>query len=225
MQRKKCKKMQRVEFTTTDNIKIVGDYYSPSEHSQRGVVLLHMMPADRKSWQGFAEKLCAAGYHVLAIDLRGHGESGGGDYHNFSDKDHQASIEDVQGAVKYLEEQGVAEVVLGGASIGANLTVQFMAANQNIRKGFALSAGLDYYGVRAIDESSKLSPDQNILFAGSRDDGGKTGNNCGKMAEELYAATAAKKEKIIFETGGHGTRLFASHPDLMDQIISFLNIH
>lgn len=216
--------MQRVEFTTADDIKIVGDYYAPNQESSRGAALLHMMPADRKSWQEFAEKLSAGGYHVLAIDLRGHGESGGGDYHNFSDKDHQASIQDVQGAVKYLEKHGVTEIMLGGASIGANLTVQFMAANQNIPKGFALSAGLDYYDVRAIDESSKLSPSQNILFVGSYDDGGKSSNNCGKMAEELYAAATAKKEKIIFETGGHGTRLFASHPDLMDQIINFLNV-
>ena len=214
---------QRVEFETADNISIVGDYYAPEASSDKGAVLLHMMPATKESWREFGLKLQMAGFHVLAIDLRGHGDSGGGNYQNFSDKEHQASIQDVRGAVKYLEERGVAEIILGGASIGANLTIKYMADHSEISKGFALSAGLDYCGVRAIDDAPKLVANQSMLFVGSQDDGRKSGSNCGEMAQELFAAATAKKEKIIFETGGHGTRLFDSHPDLTDQIISFLN--
>lgn len=48
---------ERVELKAGDGISIVGDYYAPAVSSARGVLLLHMMPATRASWQALAGKL------------------------------------------------------------------------------------------------------------------------------------------------------------------------
>ena len=44
-----------VNLNTKDGFEIIGDYYEAD--SDKGVLLLHMMPADRKSWIQFAEKV------------------------------------------------------------------------------------------------------------------------------------------------------------------------
>ena len=56
-----------VKLDTKDGFEIIGDYYEAD--SDKGVLLLHMMPADRKSWTKFAEKLQANNFKVLAIDI------------------------------------------------------------------------------------------------------------------------------------------------------------
>ena len=45
-----------------------------------------MMPATKESWNEFSQKLREKGWHVLAIDFRGHGESTkeGLNFENFS---------------------------------------------------------------------------------------------------------------------------------------------
>ncbi len=68
--------MQKTTFTTEDGIKISANYW-PAK-SENAVVLLHMLGRNKESWTSFAEKLKKAGFNVLAIDMRGHGESGGG---------------------------------------------------------------------------------------------------------------------------------------------------
>src|SRR3989338_5627500 len=97
--------MERVSLKTSDNVDIVGDYYASQRW--RGILLLHMMPADRQSWSGLAIELSKAGVDVLAIDLRGHGESAGGPegYLDFSDDEHQQSILDVEAAVDFLRSE------------------------------------------------------------------------------------------------------------------------
>src|SRR5258706_13488441 len=45
----------------------------------RPIVLLHGSPTDRRIWAPQAKDLAAAGYRVVAADLRGHGQSPLGD--------------------------------------------------------------------------------------------------------------------------------------------------
>ncbi|MDP3741202.1 MAG: alpha/beta fold hydrolase [bacterium] len=212
--------VEKVKIKTSDGINIAADYYPADSH--RGIVLVHMMPATKESWRGLAEKLQSAGFHALAIDLRGHGESGGGDYHSFTPEEHQASVADLVAAAEFLKTKGVSELNFTGASIGANLSLQYLAQNHETKSAIALSAGLDYYGVKAADYVKKLDPKQKILLVGSRDDGRASGN-CGEMAEKLFDLANCRKEKIIYDTGGHGTNLFLSHADLQDRLIEFLN--
>jgi len=209
-------------FTTSDRVKIVGDYYAGT--GSAGVLLLHMMPATRGSWREFVPRLLDRSWHVLAIDLRGHGESEGGPdgYKKFSDGDHQASIRDCEAGIAYLEEQGVLreELTLVGASIGANLALQCLAECGDIPQGVVLSAGLDYHGVATAQYVEHLLPEQRVLFASSEDDGSNGDEN--RTLYELVPEGVGKKI-VVYTHAGHGTDMFdREDPDLAEEILCWL---
>jgi alpha-beta hydrolase superfamily lysophospholipase len=213
--------MDKIFFQTSDNLKISALWWD--QHAGKSILLLHMMPAIKESWVPLADRLAAKGLNALAIDFRGHGESEGGDYKSFTAKQYQAYQEDMTAAVDFLRQKyPKGEIFLGGASIGANHTIKYMALHPEILKGFALSAGLDYHGVKALDDIAKFSKNQEILLAASFDDGRKDGDNCGIMAQKLAKACSGRQKTILYETGGHGTNMFGAHPELYDEISSFL---
>lgn len=64
-----------------DDLEIVGEEWG--ERSGPPVLLLHGGGQNRHAWKDTAKHLAQAGYHVMAIDARGHGDSGwapNGDY-------------------------------------------------------------------------------------------------------------------------------------------------
>ncbi len=213
--------MEKVTLTTSDHIELSALLWN--EQAFFSVLLLHAMPAKKESWLDLADRLAKTGYNVLAVDLRGHGESGDNNYQEFTDEQHQQYYIDTITAVEYLQKTFPhTEIYLGGASIGGNIIIQYMAKHPDVPKGFALSAGLDYSGVKAIEDITKLDPGQQILLVGSYDDGRSSGLDCGQQAEQLYEAAEGVKEKIVYDTGGHGTDMFVEHPDLIDNIVDFL---
>lgn len=215
---------ERIELKTKDNFSIAGDYYAPSSASSRGLLLLHMMPAARSSWRALAGKMQTAGFHVLAIDLRGHGESqyGPNGYRDFSDVEHQASKFDVEAAAEFLKSKGAAQLFLGGASIGANLSLQHLAEHPEAGAAFLLSPGLDYRGVKTESFAKRLRSDQAVYFAASAEDMRSSGQSAADMAETLYGLCACRKELKKFDNAGHGTTIFEREPAFMDIIVSWL---
>lgn len=216
--------MEKISFVTSDGVTIVGNYWKGS--GSEAVLLLHMMPAVKESWNGFAEKLNAVEYHVLAIDLRGHGEStrsSGGElnYEKFSDKEHQASINDVVGAVDWFVEQGISRsrISIGGASIGANLAIQYLSENPDIPTGIALSPGLDFRGVETEGPMSQLGEEQRVFLVAADDD-----DYSAESVRTLGQAQTGREIKTeVFPSGGHGTNMFEEHPELMDEFLGWLD--
>jgi dienelactone hydrolase len=205
-----------VTMTTEDGIEIVGDFYQSS--GDKFAILLHMMPATKESWRAFAEKLVAAGYSCLAIDMRGHGESNDGgrlNYRTFSDAEHQAKIRDVEAAFEWLKGKGadMTNTIAVGASIGANLAIQF-AANNGLTTAVALSPGLDYHGVRPEPYVRSLTDGQKVILVASDDDPGSAG-----AVKTLHAANPAQTVLIEKAGLGHGTRMFDKDPTLIAEIV------
>jgi pimeloyl-ACP methyl ester carboxylesterase len=99
-------------------------WFLPAEDSRRAIVLVHGRDASRRkaisgNFVKLAETLNDAGYAVLLFDLRGHGESEGGNRYTFGVKERR----DVLGAVDWLLERGfepgkigVLGISMGGAS-------------------------------------------------------------------------------------------------------------
>lgn len=215
--------MIRVALTTSDAVAIVGNYYKGI--ADRSALLVHMMPATKESWDAFARTLQDCGYHVLAIDLRGHGESDGGPegYKSFSDEEHQHGIRDVEAGAAFLLAQGVPQekLIVIGASIGANLCLQYLAQHPLATCGVLLSAGLSYRGVNAEKYVQELRPGQHVLFVTSADD--RVGHNV-EMNESLYALVppGVSKKLLIYRHAGHGTDMFGKEkPDLQKEILAW----
>lgn len=225
---------EKLKITTSDGIEIVGNYMEALNAKSVGL-LLHMMPSVKESWEVFAEELASKGFSSLAIDLRGHGESTGGPegYKNFTDKDHQNSIFDVMAAVEFLESKGAPKenIFLAGASIGANLSLQYQKENPEIRASILLSPGLDYRGILGGEIAKKLKNNQAIFIAGSehdcgyRDALGLAEDRCASdMARDIlkYAPVSNKKLKI-FSNSAHGTTMLARNIGFTAELIEWLN--
>ena len=130
--------MEKETLITEDNVKIAANLYTVPA-SAGWIVMSHMMPATKESWDSFAEALQNLGYESIAIDLRGHGESEGGPdgYRSFSDAEQQKKILDLEAAVDYLVQKRKAtpeKIVLIGASIGANLSLQYLSQHPEFKK-------------------------------------------------------------------------------------------
>ncbi|HBB56947.1 TPA: hypothetical protein DEW47_02670 [Patescibacteria group bacterium] len=219
----------RIKFATNDGMEIVGHYCAQFDRKKEdkkdipSVLFLHMMPATKESWKDFAKKLHHAGFETLAIDMRGHGESGGGPdgYKTFSDEQHQASVYDIGGAMQFLEDRGVSlsNIILVGASIGANLALQFIAEYPEIKTAILLSPGLNYRGVETEKYAKLIKPDQNIfLVAGGANDGYST-----ETTFKLHKIIKTKNKEIkTFQNAGHGTTIFSEEPSFMDDLALWL---
>lgn len=211
---------ETVRFKTKDNVDIVGDYYYAN--SFRGVLLLHMMPADKKSWAMFAEKLVSAGFQALAIDLRGHGESQGGPdgYKKFDDASHQASIHDVQAGAEFLRAHGVTDFSLCGASIGANLSLQYLSEHPEAMSAVLLSPGIDYRGVKTDVCAARLKEPQRVYFVASDEDR-YSYESVDALVKNLPRAVV--HEAKFYKNAGHGTAIFERQPELVDELVRWIS--
>ncbi|MCK4724667.1 MAG: alpha/beta hydrolase, partial [Anaerolineales bacterium] len=68
-----------IHLTTTDGVKLSGTVYHPdaSNIQPNSILLLHEAYRDSQVWNQFARAAQERGYTVLALDLRGHGQSAG----------------------------------------------------------------------------------------------------------------------------------------------------
>jgi len=186
------------------------------------------MPAVKESWSDFAGKLQAEHYQVLAIDLRGHGESSGGPdgFKNFSDEQHQKSMLDVDAGIKFLETKGVNKnnLALIGASIGANLALRSLIENKEIKKAILLSPGLDYRGIKTEPLAVKLFSDQKLMLVGSNNDFQSNSKALQKIFSAAPDGIKQNIKTIIYQKAGHGTDIFkqTEEPDLEKTILEWL---
>lgn len=220
--------MSTVTFTTDDGVIIYGVIREarPSTKLRAGwALLLHMMPATKESYAAFQEALVTRGVSSLAIDFRGHGESKHGpagtlDYTAFSHEDHQAKIKDVEAAVAYLEKTyglRTADLVLVGASIGANLALQYAAAHADVPGAVLLSPGLNYRDIATMPLIQSLTRDRHLFLAGSADD-----EISGPAVEKLTERSLAQTDVKQFTDAGHGTRMFETYPAFLEEIADWV---
>jgi alpha-beta hydrolase superfamily lysophospholipase len=206
---------ENVSFTTTDGIKIAATFYKAQSPNGVAVILLHMRAKNRSDWKDFASKLNDAGFDALAIDFRGHSESGGVRIDNFSGPDYQNLILDVKAAEEYLKTKDPnAKIAIVGASIGANTALNYAVQNPSVAAVVLLSPGLNYMGVRTDETSKQISAP--VFLATSSDDPQSY------QGLETWQANIKNLEVVTFTNAGHGTAMFSPHPELASRIIDWL---
>lgn len=102
--------------------------------SRPTVVLVHGLASTSRLWDGVAGRLAAMGHRVVAVDLRGHGDSDApaGGY------DTRTAADDV---VAVVEAVDAGPVLLAGQSWGGNVVLQVAARRPDLVAGLGLVDG------------------------------------------------------------------------------------
>lgn len=143
-----------VTVTTSDGVQLAG-WYIPSKN-QAAVLMLHGSNSSRMQPLNHAAVLSMAGYGVLLLDMRGHGQSGGDIYLTF---DNSA---DVQAGVAFLQNRPDVDPARIG---GLGLSLGGMAMLQGAAKEPALRAVMaDGAGLTRMDDYFPLTGTYQALF-------------------------------------------------------------
>lgn len=211
-----------VDLTAPDGMNLKASYF-PAAKPGPGVLLLHQCNRQRKIWDELAQQLSAAGIHVLTLDLRGFGESGGPPLANLSPAQAQAEGQkwpgDIDVAFQYLVSQpGVKRDVIGvgGASCGVNNSVHTARRHPGQVKSLVLLSGPADYTARQFLRQNPQVP----VFAALADDD-EFPQTVEIMPWVFSQSANPGKQFAHYATGGHGAEIFAVHPDLRTKIVDW----
>jgi pimeloyl-ACP methyl ester carboxylesterase len=214
-----------VSFETTDGFVLKGDLTSVDEANAPVAILLHMYRSDRSAWAPLVPDLVAAGFTVLAIDQRAHGESRQrrGERVDVASVPRAAfgelvrdGVRDVKAAARYLARQDFAtdRIVLIGASYGCSVCLLSAEEVAGVRALVLLSPGTNYFGVDVLEAASSFPGP--LLIVAAEDD-----RNAVESARTIAARHRGTDDLEIYSSGGHGTRLFGPRPQLKQRIVEF----
>ena len=116
----------------SDGVQLAVDFYSPDGliDDPDVLILVHEAYRDRSSWDGFRIAALESGYAVIALDLRGHGQSGGDQVFD------EAMDHDIDAVLNWISaspDLNVDRVAIAGASVGANLALRAGARHPQIK--------------------------------------------------------------------------------------------
>jgi alpha-beta hydrolase superfamily lysophospholipase len=207
---------QRVTIRTDDGVLLAATWYEPATRIGPAVILVHMLHRSRLDWEAVATHLAAEGIGALAIDLRGHGESGGGV--EGVTPDYATLVRDVSAARRYLASRADVlhtHVGIAGASIGANLAALEAAGDPTVASLALLSPSLDYRGLR-IEAAMRKYGGRPALLVSSEEDPYAT-----RTVHDLKKAGGGIRETIMLTGAGHGTVMLGRDPDLARTLVDW----
>jgi dienelactone hydrolase len=206
-------------ISAPDGMSLSATYYSAGQPGL-GILLLHQCNRDRSAWNTLAEELARAGFHVLTLDYRGYGQSGGPRHADLPGNERSRLTTevwpgDVDAAFAYLSAQPGVQGVLGagGASCGVDQSVQLSRRHAEVKSLVLLSGGTDRAGRKSL--ASKSSPP--LFLAAADDDGGIV-----EVMEWLDASSGNPTNRFVeYAKGGHGSDMFKPHPELRGEIVAW----
>ena len=207
----------REEIEASDGLNLVGTYYAPIDIPPPwpGVILLHMLGRDRSSWDDYARQLTRAGYAVFALDMRGHGDTGGAMDWDLAEND----IQQVWNNLSTKTDIDPDRMALVGASIGANMALVAGANEAGVRTVVLLSPGLDYAGVKT-EAAMVTYGDRPVLIVASQED-----TYAADSSRNLEEAAIGEVRLVMYQDAGHGTHMLAGDTGLGELIIDWLDTY
>lgn len=209
-----------VTLKTPDGIALKATYYSPGREGP-GILLLHQCNRDRTSWAALATQAAARGYHVLALDYRGYGESEGQRSENPQEQQQVVAEKwpgDVDAAFTWLTAQKDVDrnrIAAAGASCGVNQSLLLARRHPEVKTVVLLSGNAS----PEAREHLRNSPGMPVFAAASRDDG----NVVGSMRWILGWSRNDQNRFAEFEAAGHGTDMFGVEKDLQSMILEWFD--
>lgn len=207
---------QTVTIEAEDGLTLYGTFYPGQGNGPwPALLLLHMNGRNRQDWEPVVPALTEAGYAALALDMRGHGETG-------DVKDWDKARDDLQRVWSYLSgrpDVEASQTAIIGASIGANMALVTGALEPDVKTVVLLSPGLDYFGVTTEDTISDYGQRPVLLVASEED------QPAADSSRELSELAQGEAQLEMYEDAGHGTQMFASRPELTDLMLGWLAAH
>jgi esterase/lipase len=203
---------EHLSFAAQDGWIIYADLYPGGE---RGVVLVHGGRFTKESWEKQARRLVEAGFRVLAIDLRGFGQSKRLSQTAPPDGGQQL---DVLAAVRYLRKTGSKTVSVVGGSMGG-----VAAAEASVECDMGEIDRVVMLASEGVENAERMKGRK--LFITSRDDLGPGGKPRLENIREVYKKAPEPKELVILEGSAHAQFIFATDQGdrLMREILRFLS--
>jgi dienelactone hydrolase len=213
-----------VDLQAKDGTKLKATYFAAAKPGP-GIVLLHMCNSQRKAWAGLGESLAARGFHAIAVDYRGYGESGGKRFDDLPPAERQAAVQqywpgDIDAAFDFLIAQpGVDRTRIGaaGGSCGVNNAIQLARRHPEVKTLVLLAGGTNEAGEQFLTQSPWMP-----LFASAAHDDGRAVDG---MRWLIGFSSGTANQLKEYATGGHGTDMFAVHKDLEPAIVAWFDRH
>ena len=145
--------------------------FQPPKNGKPVVIMLHGLKSTKKEWVPLAEVLASHGWGYLAYDARGHGDSSKTKNEQGAPKGYayfgppgpgypwERMIDDIGGAIRFLtKEKGIdrKSISLIGASLGANVSLNYASLSRSLQGVILLSPGLVYMGIETEGAIQKL---------------------------------------------------------------------
>lgn len=202
------------EIETPDGLVLIGTLYAPQDFEPPwpGVILLHMLWGERSVWDEYALDLANNGFAVFALDMRGHGETGG-------EVNWDIAAEDIQMVWDNLSsrpEIDSGRMGIVGASIGANMALVSGSNESDTRTVVLLSPGLSYAGVETKDAMIAYG-ERPVLIVASQED-----TYAADSSRKLHEIAAGEVRLEMYQDAGHGTFMLENEPELGGDIIDWL---
>ncbi len=200
-----------VNISASDGLALRGKFY-PAAVPAPGVLLLHMLGHSKEDWNAVGSALQEAGFAALAVDMRGHGDTGGG-------ADWVLARSDVGMMFEWLAGQPNVDgtrLAAVGASIGANLALIGCTEYAACRAVALLSPGLDYRGVKTEPAVVGLGERPLLLVASESD------TYSMQTVRALAEAAQGEPQLQIYQDAGHGTDMLNAEPDLQPLLTNWL---
>ena len=216
----------RVEYTTSDGVVIIGDYWMPknADTFAPAAILLHMYRSDRSAWRPLVSVLEEAGFAVLAIDMRGHGESIKPEDRKLEkrvrDRDpvlFRAMHRDVFGAYRWLQQRpevDLSRVAIIGASVGCSVALDYAVRDKSVDTIVLMTPGENYLGVDSVKDIKEYGR-RPVLMLTSEEERSNGTQALSELAKQAELKTYTK-------SGIHGTRMFGKVPGVREYIVTYL---
>lgn len=203
---------EHLSFPAQDGWLIYADLYRGGD---RGVVLVHGGRFTKESWAPQARKLVASGFSVLAIDLRGYGQSKKASQKQPPD---EGQPFDVLAAVRFLHKAGSKTVSVIGGSMGGSAAADASVLCNPGEIDHVVMIASDYIDKPELMKGRKL-------FITCRDDAGSSGKPRLERIRQHFNNAPEPKELVILEGSAHAQFIFATDQGdrLMSEILRFLS--
>lgn len=197
-----------LQIKADDGKALYGSYYALSDSDGPAVLLLHQLYTNRSSWKPLVTPLLNAGFKVLAIDLRGYGQTRG--KINWT----EAQNDTVAWAAWLKLQPGVQSIAIVGSSMGSNLALIGCLQVDGCKGAVAISPSLDYFGVKTSDAMQAGFP--SLIVYADQDRYPK------QDVPQMLQLAGDHASTIVYKGRTHGMDLFKEHNDLASQIVSWL---